>query len=255
MHTIQDGETLYYIAYLHGVTLEALLAANPGIDPLFLDPGSTLIVPLTNQDQDAQLPVVTPVPVDLDPVSCFHTPSDGLWCLTMASAGDARTLEGLAATITLFDTLGQPVASDIAYGPLNLLEVDKSMPLAVFFPPPSPDYIQATATLLTAFELAPDSDRYLPVETNLRILDALPESTHWQLEGTVSLASSATSNAERISLLVMAFDESGGVVGFNLWESGGAVSPGQEIDVQLDLFSLGPPIQSIQVLTEALAAP
>ena len=45
------------------------------------------------------------------------------------------------------------------------------------------------------------------------------------------------------------------VVGFNMWESSGAVSPGREIVVQLDLYSLGPPIRGIQILTEAFAVP
>jgi LysM repeat protein len=255
-HQIQDGETLYYIAYLHGVTVEDILAANPGIDPHFLTIGSTLIIPIADhQDVDAQLPVVTPVPVELDTVSCFRTPSDGLWCLTMASAGDGRNLEGLSATITLTDALGQAVASAVAYSPLNLLEAGKTMPLGVFFPPPSPEYTQATATLMTAFELAPENDRYLPVEADMEILEAVPESTYWRLGGTVSLTPGANANAARIAMLVLALGETGGIVGFNMWESGGVVTPGQEIVVQLDLFSLGPPIRSIQILTEALAAP
>jgi LysM repeat protein len=255
-HQIQDGETLYYIAYLHGVTVEDILAANPGIDPHFLSIGSSLIIPIgDHQDADSQLPVVTPVPVELDAVSCFRTPSDGLWCLTMASPGDGRNLEGLSASITLIDALGQAVASAVAYSPLNLLEAGKTMPLGVFFPPPSPEFTRAIATLMTAFELAPDSDRYLPVEADLEILEALPASTHWRLGGTVSLAAGAPSNAERISMLVLAMDDGGSAVGFNMWESSEVVSPGREIAVQLDLFSLGPPIRSIQILTEAFAVP
>jgi len=255
-HPIQEGETLYYIAYLHGVTIDDILAANPGIDPRFLSIGSSLIIPIADhQDADTQLPVVTPVPVELDAVSCFRTPSGGLWCLTTASAGDGRNLEGLSASITLIDALGQAVASAVAYSPLNLLEAGKTMPLGVFFPPPSPVYARAIATLMTAFELAPETDRYLPVEANLEILEALPESAHWRLGGTVSLAAGAPSNAEKITMLVLALDDGNNVVGFNMWESSEVVSPGRQIAVQLDLFSLGPPIRNFQILTEAFAAP
>ena len=255
-HQVQADETLYYIAYLHGVTVEDILAANPGIDPHFLTIGSSLIIPIAEvQDIDSQLPVVTPVPVDLNEVSCFRTPSDGLWCLTSARAGEGRNLEGLSASITLIDALGQAVASAVVYSPLNLLEGGKTMPLGVFFPPPSPEYSRAIATLMTAFELAPESDRYLPVEANLEVQEVFPESTHWRLGGTVSLAAGAPSNAERISMLVLAMDDDDTVVGFNMWESSEVVSPGREIVVQLELYSLGPPIRGIQILTEAFAVP
>ncbi len=44
-HTIKAGETLAQIARKYGVKLEALIAANPGLDPRRLRVGQTLAVP------------------------------------------------------------------------------------------------------------------------------------------------------------------------------------------------------------------
>jgi len=44
-HTVQSGETLFAIARKYGVKLDALLAANPGLDPKRLKVGQTLNVP------------------------------------------------------------------------------------------------------------------------------------------------------------------------------------------------------------------
>lgn len=254
-HVVQDGETLLYIAYIHGITLETLLSVNPGIDPRFLSVGHELIIPLPGGgDAQDSLPLVTPVPAVLAEVSCYRTPSNGLWCLTSASGGDEATLEGLAALITLYDAQGERVASVTAYGPVNLLAPGKNMPLATFFTPPAPEYVQAVATLLSAFVFSPEEERYLEVETALDVIEALPGSTRWRLSGTVSLAAGETGVAERISVLVIALGANGEIVGFNVWESAGAVSPGEEIDVDLELFSLGPSIAGIEVLAEAQAS-
>lgn len=46
-HTIRPGDTLYRIAEQHGSSLRAVIAANPGLDPLFLPVGGRVVVPLS----------------------------------------------------------------------------------------------------------------------------------------------------------------------------------------------------------------
>jgi LysM repeat protein len=255
IHVIQDGDTLIYIAYLHGISLEDLLAANPGADPRFLSVGSELIIPLPGNDEvDEPLPLVTPVPVALGSTRCYRTLTNGLWCITTASGWVEGTAEGLAVSIKLYDAAGEEVASKTAYGPLNILEPGQNMPLAAFFEPPAPEYAHVQSTLLTAFEYVDDDDRYLGVEVELDVLGALPGSTRWHLSGTVSLAVWETTTAQSITLLVFALSSSGEVVGFNIWESPGAVGPGDQVAVELDLFSLGPPIASIGSMAEAITS-
>lgn len=44
-YVVQWGDTLWLIARRHGITLEALMAANPGVNPWWLMPGQRLTIP------------------------------------------------------------------------------------------------------------------------------------------------------------------------------------------------------------------
>ena len=46
MHTVRRGDSLYGIARQHGSSMEAIELANPGLKPLQLEVGASLIVPL-----------------------------------------------------------------------------------------------------------------------------------------------------------------------------------------------------------------
>ena len=61
---IKDGDTLLGIANRYGITLDALLAANPGLDPQFLWVGT--VIEVLHVDEDGEvvgLPPATPVPL------------------------------------------------------------------------------------------------------------------------------------------------------------------------------------------------
>ena len=45
-HTVRRGDSFYKIAHMYGTSLRAVEAANPGIDPFALIPGSVLKIPL-----------------------------------------------------------------------------------------------------------------------------------------------------------------------------------------------------------------
>jgi len=44
-YIIQPGDTLYRIAQMHNVTVDSILRANPGIDPLYLRVGQRICIP------------------------------------------------------------------------------------------------------------------------------------------------------------------------------------------------------------------
>ena len=45
IYTVKPGDTLYMIAKMHKITLDALMDANPGIDPYQLQKGMELCIP------------------------------------------------------------------------------------------------------------------------------------------------------------------------------------------------------------------
>lgn len=46
MHVVQAGDTFWKLAKRHGTTVEAIAAANPNVDPLNLQIGETLCIPI-----------------------------------------------------------------------------------------------------------------------------------------------------------------------------------------------------------------
>jgi LysM repeat protein len=92
-YTIQPGDTYYLIALRYGTTVNALIAANPGVDPNRLQVGQRICVPV------AQPPTVTPreCTVTLSPSGSVVAPQAGgsLW-LRVDQFGSAQLLVAAA---------------------------------------------------------------------------------------------------------------------------------------------------------------
>ena len=66
-HVIKTGEDLGGIAYQYGVTVSAIMEANPEIDPYILTVGTALVIPAAIEKVDKEnLPIPTPVAVQME---------------------------------------------------------------------------------------------------------------------------------------------------------------------------------------------
>jgi LysM repeat protein len=52
-YVIQRGDTLYRIALAHNLTVDEVVAANPGINPSLIIPGDELVIPDCEPDAEA----------------------------------------------------------------------------------------------------------------------------------------------------------------------------------------------------------
>ena len=52
-HVVREGETLFIIAQQYGLTLEVLIAANPGIKPELITVGQEIKIPDQNNGGDS----------------------------------------------------------------------------------------------------------------------------------------------------------------------------------------------------------
>ena len=64
IYEVVENDTLTGIALKHSISLEDLIAANPGIDPNFLTIGLTLTIPLKGI-VSSTLPTSTPIPLSI----------------------------------------------------------------------------------------------------------------------------------------------------------------------------------------------
>ena len=217
------------IALRYGVTLEALQAANPSIDPQFLSVDTTLIIPLGDEITFvASTP--TPLPVKWSEPVCYRSGDDGAWCFVLVENHLDSALENLSAWIGLFGNDNEIVASQVAVGPMNILRPGQAMPLLAYFQSPLPLDITARAELLTAIAIPGDDGRYLDwplTALNVEIMgDELREA-----EGGLALrvefaAARHGIGAEEIEFGPAAFDKKGADPAGRAGPRGGSLGSG-----------------------------
>ena len=247
IHVIQGNDTLIGIADEYGITLEQLKAANPEVDPLYLRVGTELIIPLGGIIPAE--PTVTPVPVLIRQLNCYPTADGGLWCLALVTNDTADTLENLSAWVTLHDQDGEEIASQVAFGPLNILLPGKSMPIAVFFPAPLPAVMVPEAQLLTAIRILPTDERYVPAILQSTLVQVDWNARTAQLSGQIILPQPGSWTTQTW-VLAVAYDSGGNVIGFRRWDHYDLLTEGERREFSFSVSSLGPEIASVELLVE-----
>src|SRR5512135_2317757 len=99
-YTIKAGDTLGQIADKFNVDLDALLAANPTVDPNGMRIGETLKIP-SNQKNVTGEGTPTPAPFPLQQVACRATADAALWCFALAHNESQNLMENVTVQITL----------------------------------------------------------------------------------------------------------------------------------------------------------
>lgn len=250
IYSVVAEDTLLGIAVRYNITLNELLAANPGVDPRFLSIGSELVIPTGEGESiPSALPSPTPaVSVDGNP-DCYLTSSRGLWCFWLVENDQGLALENLTAVINLFNSSGELVGNQTALSPLNIVKTGEAIPLMVYFQPPVPNWAVVQAQLLTALSVSAESDRYLDTKTeNLKVVIS-PSGLAGRISGTIQLE--VDKPASLIWVAAVAYDEQGRVVGVRRWENEEALEARGSIVFDLEVFSLGPTIARVETLVEA----
>lgn len=247
IYTIEADDTLGAIAERFGVTLEALIAANPGVQPTALIVGQTLVIPM---DGIASQPTPTPAPVPVRQARCWPETTGGLWCFALLQNEFNETLENISAQFVLLDENGEEIASQIAYAPLDILPAGASMPLGVHFAPPVDLQAVPRVQVLTAIRLLPGDARYLPVMLENILVSVEAGGRAARVSGRAMLTT-LDGLADTLWVLAIAYDESGSLVGFRRWEAGAPLAGGESLAFDFLVSSAGPAIERVDFLTEA----
>ena len=248
VHIVQQGETLLGISFRYGVDLDALLLVNPGVDPSFLTIGQQLRIPGSEGEPvDYLLPTPTPVPLSLGPVNCYDSFSGRVVCLVRVENGTSSDLESVAVLISLIDGEGEVVEASLADSPLELLPAGASMPVSAVFSPRPPDFVHVFAEIRSAIAVPVEQVEVseLPLELKVQLLQ--PEIGLAHFEGEVLLNDGIDNEISQVRILGIARDALGRFIGYNLWESP-ILEPGAErLPFSLDVFSLGPTLESVEL--------
>ena len=242
-HVVVKGETMLGIALRYGVTLEALQAANPSIDPQFLSVDTALIVPL-GDEIIAAAATPTSLTVEWDVPVCYRIGDGGAWCFVLVENKLENAMENLSAWIGLYGSDGEIIGSQVAVGPMNILRPGQAMPLLAYFQPPLPSEIAARAELLTAINIPEDDERYLDwplADLAIEIMgDSLQEA---RVTGRI-MQLEDTASPGQVWIAAIAYDLSDRVVGVRKLENA------DDLVIDLTVYSLGPAIARVEVLIE-----
>ena len=245
-HVIAEGNTLLSIAIRYGVELADLLLANPGVNPRLLIVGDSLNIPRSGAQ--GPVPSATPVPIELSPVACYETIPEGLTCLLTASVSGNSAAEGVVALITLADSANQPLTTEVAYGPTNLVISGQRMPLVAIFGPQAPKFTTATAFAISALHVSEEDRRYADLDLQVDATSISPDGLSAKVTGMVELLGENPDNSVALRLVVLALGENDIPVGLRTWE---APEGGPPFDFDITVYSLGPPIEALEIISEA----
>jgi len=258
MYTILAGDTMLGIAKYFGISYDELSLANPEVNPNFLSVGAQLIIPLPQVESDldsAGQPVPDLLPLHTSEVHCFPVSSGGLWCYWNVTNQLEVPAENIAGVIRLLDKAGETSTSQPATSLLNLLVPGKSIPLAAYFAPPVPEWSAAQGQLTSAVQANQAEIRYQTGEIeNLQTVPVEDNPLGYQISGSLNYSAPVDAigtvlGMEYIWVLAIGYDAEGTVVGMRRWETTPEQIEGT-VTFNLDLFSLGKPIETVEVLSE-----
>ena len=248
-YTVVKGDTMLAIALRFGIRLEDLLEANPAVDPRALSIGKVLTIPLSTEGTPS-VHTETPLPIRVGEPSCFHTGDDGAWCFLDVENTLSQSLENLSAQIYLTSADGKEIAQGMAIPPLNVIPSGRSLPLMVFFGPPVPDRFIPRAEITSAFLLHEDNDRYIETGIEVESEGKAIDGSSVRIEGRIIL-NDTNKPARQIWLVAIAYDDQANPVGVRRWEANRSDLLESNLIFDITVYSLGPPIQHVELLAEA----
>jgi LysM repeat protein len=244
-YTVVLNDTLITIANKFGVTLDALMAANPGVNPNALTVGTVLVIPVGGAL--AGQPTPTPASLIVRQTRCYPTADGGMWCLALVENPFAESVENLSALFTLIDASGQELSSQVGYSALDIIPPGRSMPLGVFFPAPVSVTAVASLQLLTAIRILPGDQRYLPATVRNTLVQVDWDGRLAQVSGQVHLESGTAAKA--LWVLAVAYAADGSLVGYRRWEATGPLTG--DVPFSFSVHSLAGGIERVEFILEA----
>lgn len=249
VYTVRAGDTLGSIAFQFGVTVDQLVAANPDVSPNSMSIGTELKVP-SAPENPAGAPTSTPVPASVKQIECYSTADQGMWCFVLVHNDTSNLIENLSAQVTLLDADEEILASALAPSLLNILPVDTSLPLIVYFPPVIPAGARPQVQLLTGIHLEPNDPRYLRATLHNTLAQIDSSGRTALVSGTVRLPEDSMP-AGLVWVAAVSYDNAGRVVGARRWESNAGIAPGDSLIFSFQVSSLGGEIEQVEFVVEA----
>lgn len=253
IHAVKEGEDMFGIAFRYGLPLDAVMTANPSVNPRAMGLGTLLVIPAGERPTPTVAnPTPTAMPLTLGQPACYRGLDGSLTCIAVAYNGTDRAVENLSALLRLRAEPGGEIIELPAFAPLNRLEPGASVPVVVVVPAPAPEKFSAGIELVTALPVPEGDTRYLPAATADVQTDIAADGLSARITGVVALEGNE-GEAGAVWVTAVAYDAQGRMVGFRRWDSPAPLKAGESLPFVTAVYSLAGPIQRVGLLVEARA--
>lgn len=253
-YEVLEGDDMFSIGWRFNVSPYQIMTANPTINPRAMSVGTSLLIPVTPNPDPTETPMValtstaTPLFSALPASDCYPDALGGLWCFVLVENDQDEPVENLTGVVTL--RYGEETRRESAILPLNLLPAGASLPLIAYFQPPIPNAYTISARVDFLLPVMPGDQRYLPVSLQDQAVRLSEDAQMATVSGWLTLPPNQPAT-RYLWVNATAFDEDGHVVAVRRWDSPEQLSAGERIPFELFLYSLGGPIDRVELLTEA----
>jgi LysM repeat protein len=255
-YKVRDNDDMYGIAFRYGISPQALMTANPTVNPRAMGPGTVLIIPVTLTPANTGTPTAPgPSPTSIVSISrapdCYPALDGGVWCFLLVKNERTVAIESITGTIRLAAGDGQSEQKSFEQAATTLLDIlsaGESAPLVAYFPPPVPAILSPGGEVTLALPLPENDTRYLPATVQDKQVTIAPDGKSAGVTGHLALASG---QASQVWIAATAFDASGAVVGVRKWEASSSLTPGNLLAFDFQVYTLGPLIDSVTLQVQA----
>lgn len=253
-YEVGANDDMYGIGWRFNVSPAQIMTANPSVNPRAMGPGTTLLIPITpNPNPTAAAteqvtPTATPIFYSIGQPDCYPDALGGLWCFILAVNEQGKAVENISGTVTLYDE--EEWREEPAIMPLNLLPAGEVLPLISYFHPPLPSNYSISASVDFLLPVMPIDQRYLPVAIEGQSLHLNENKLIAEVSGQLTLPEKQP-KTRYLWLNATAFDKDGHIVAVRRWESPAQLSGGEQVSFKIFLYSLGEPIDRVELLAEA----
>lgn len=254
-YEVLEGDDMYSIGWRFNVSPQQIMTANPSVNPRAMSVGTSLLIPITPAPDPTETPLVelsptaTPLFAGIQPPDCYPDALGGLWCFVLVENDSGEAVENISGVVTL--RYGEETRRETAIMPLNLLPAGAALPLIAYFHPPLPAEYTITARVEFLLPVMPGDQRYLTAEIENQTLELSADGRVATINGLLALPTGQPT-ARYAWVNATAFDADGHVVAVRRWEGPEPLTGGASIPFTLYLYSLGGPIEWVDLLVEAL---
>lgn len=250
-HAIAKGDTFSGIAFRYGVSIPALQAANPGLEPNILIVGTVVFIPPpgTPASGTPSIPSPTPVSLQVSKPVCYRSGDGGLWCFSEVTNTQTFGVESLSGSIRIAGVDGEVHSQDASLI-LDTLPAGESFPLTAYFPAPIPDPAKMDAEIRMVLPLNTSGGRYPKVIVENLGVTVSPGGDSAEVSGELILEDS-NAQASGVWLGLAAYDTQGNPTGVRRVEINQPLSGGARIPFKGVVYAAGEPINKVRVIAEA----